>query len=115
MERGIEQHEDEEDRDWHDYRQLCHRTLLILERAAPFDPVPGRQFHLLVDRGFGGLHEAVHIPAPHVHLDHRIALQLFAPPERVDLGHTDIRDLRHRYPTTGFPPPWNLSQILPRP
>src|SRR3546814_5652342 len=39
IERGIEQHEDEEERDWHDYRQLYHRTLMIIERAAPLDTV----------------------------------------------------------------------------
>ena len=45
VEGGVEQYEDEEDRDGgHDHRELGERALLVLERAAPFDPVAGGSF-----------------------------------------------------------------------
>ena len=43
VERGVQQDEDQADGQRHDHRQPRHRALLVLEGAAPFDPVAGRQ------------------------------------------------------------------------
>ena len=97
VERGVQQHEDEEDRDRHDQAQLGQGALLVLERTAPLDPVAGRQVHLRLDRRRGIGHEAIDIPAPNVHLNHGIALQLLATDERIALGDRYRRNLGQRH------------------
>src|SRR5690606_21110904 len=53
VERGVQQHEDEEDRQRYDDGEPCKCALLVLERTAPFDPVARWQVELFLDRAIG--------------------------------------------------------------
>ena len=114
IEGGVQQHEDEEDGDRHDHRQPGQGALLVFERATPFDPVTRRQPDLARDRRIGIAHEPVHVAATHIHLDHRVALQLLAAHERIAFSDADIGHLGQRHDGTTRRPQRNPPQRLDR-
>ena len=96
-----EQEEDQQQRHRHHHRQPRGGPLLVLELAAPGQPVAGRQRHFAGDGGAGFLDEADQVAVADVGLDDDVALGVFT----VDLDRAvnplDPRDLRQRHAAAG--------------
>ena len=74
LEHGVEDHEDEQQRDGHDQRQALVGPLLALIFSRPVEVVAGGQFHLAVDLGDGLFDGAAKIAAANAVFDRHIAL-----------------------------------------
>ena len=97
----IQQHEDDGDDDRHDQHQPPRCALLVLELAAVFDVIAGRQRHVLLDPRAHLVDEAAEIAAAHVRHDDDAALAFVALDLLRAARHADVGDLIERHLLAG--------------